>query len=98
MIISSALEDEAAVAIRAFDKAFIADLQIDLGVAQRAADAFAGHAPRRHLDDLGRRKGGGRLGIDLNSWLVSLLARAGSYLAKTQPQPGGARLNKDFRR
>jgi hypothetical protein len=53
-------EDEATVAIGAFDKAGTAHLQEHPGVAQGAADAVAGEAVRVNDQCLGRGPGDGR--------------------------------------
>ena len=53
------LQHKALVAIRTFDSGFIAHLQEDLGMAQRAATAIAGDAVFFGFDDF---RGSGRHG------------------------------------
>ncbi len=65
MRVRSFAQHEAAVAIAAFDESLVAHLQIDLGMAQRAAAAVTGDACAVHFNDLG---GLGRHGYSSARW------------------------------
>lgn len=68
-------QDEATVAVAAFDEIGVAHLQPHAGMTQGPADTVAGDPPRAHRDDFrGRQigigaRGGGRLGLVQKSGL-----------------------------
>src|ERR1700678_4065100 len=82
MVARSRLQHILAVAIGALDEVFVAHLEVDLGMAERAAAPVAGDAGIVHFDDFGRFDGHGKVLILRRDGIIagSVRAATGCYL------------------
>jgi hypothetical protein len=90
MVMRSSLEHKALVAIGALDERLVAHLQIDLGMAKRTADAFAGNAGVIDFDDFGYFDGHGETHIRRRRRILTTAPGAATRLPPvfgSSPQP-----------